>query len=170
MRGNLPNKIDTNAAPLHPQNQLRPRLIDVSGKTDTKPSPSRFQPQLKSNKPSKHAMEDIFYNDISKKFDPTTIKHDLMTIADYFRFATTQFSHFPLAFGHSTISAEEDAALLLLHYLKLPIEEGLDHWASCRLDRHEREGLIALIKRRIVERYITTRSAAFQGFTCLVSK
>ena len=85
-------------------------------------------------------------------YDGNSIVHDLITIADYYRFALSQFLKYPLAFGHSTVSAQEDASLLILLYLKLPIEDGIEHWGACRLTKYEREKLSTLIGRRIIER------------------
>eukprot|EP01036_Dinobryon_divergens_P022389 gene22389-30640_t len=85
-------------------------------------------------------------------YDGNSIVHDLITIADYYRFALSQFLKYPLTFGHSTVSAQEDATLLILHFLKLPIEDGIEHWGACRLTKYEREKLSVLIGRRIVER------------------
>ena len=85
-------------------------------------------------------------------YDGNSIVHDLITIADYYRFALSQFLKYPLTFGHSTVSAQEDASLLILHFLKLPLEDGIEHWGACRLTKYEREKLSVLIGRRIVER------------------
>mmetsp|Transcript_1140 Transcript_1140/g.1888 ORF Transcript_1140/g.1888 Transcript_1140/m.1888 type:complete len:437 (+) Transcript_1140:76-1386(+) len=90
--------------------------------------------------------------DVKTDINKNTIITDLITIADYYRFALTQFRSFPLSYGHSTVSAQEDAAFLILQSLKLPVEDGIEHWGACRLVRYERELLVNFIERRVKDR------------------
>jgi len=84
--------------------------------------------------------------------DKSIIIQDLITVADYYRFALTQFLSVPLSYGHSTVSAQDDASFLILQSLKLPVEEGIEQWGPCRLVKHEREQLVSFIERRVKER------------------
>ena len=73
------------------------------------------------------------------------------TLRDLLRHAVTRFNTEGLFFGHGSSNAYDEAAYLLLHALKLPLDK-LDPFLDARLLPHEIETLIALIERRTSER------------------
>jgi ribosomal protein L3 glutamine methyltransferase len=73
------------------------------------------------------------------------------TLRDLLRHAVTRFNTEGLFFGHGSSNAYDEAAYLLLHALKLPLEK-LDPFLDARLLPEEIETLLALIERRCSER------------------
>lgn len=90
--------------------------------------------------------------------------HSFHTLRDLLRHAVTRFNTEGLFFGHGTSDAYDEAAYLLLHALKLPLDK-LDPFLDARLQPQEIEALSALIERRCSERlpaaYLTNE--AFLG-------
>ena len=86
------------------------------------------------------------------------------TLRDLLRHAVTRFNTEGLFFGHGSSSAYDEAAYLLLHALRLPLDK-LDPFLDARLLPKEIEVLLALIERRCTERvpaaYLTNE--AFLG-------
>jgi ribosomal protein L3 glutamine methyltransferase len=80
------------------------------------------------------------------------------TLRDVLRFATTRFNGAGLFFGHGSSNAFDEAAYLLLHTLKLPLDR-LDPFLDARLLPDEVDALLKVVERRAVERvpaaYIT---------------
>ena len=80
------------------------------------------------------------------------------TLRDVLRFATTRFNGAGLFFGHGSSNAFDEAAYLLLHTLKLPLDR-LDPFLDARLLPEEVGALLKVIERRAAERvpaaYIT---------------
>lgn len=80
------------------------------------------------------------------------------TLRDVLRFATTRFNGAGLFFGHGSSNAFDEAAYLLLHTLKLPLDR-LDPFLDARLLPEEVNTLLKVVERRAVERvpaaYIT---------------
>ena len=80
------------------------------------------------------------------------------TPRDLLRYAVTRFNTAKLSFGHGTADALDEAAYLILHTLKLPLDK-LDPFLDARLLPQEVEQVLAVIERRSVERvpaaYIT---------------
>src|SRR6478672_4382197 len=80
------------------------------------------------------------------------------TLRDVLRFATTRFNSAGLFFGHGSSNAYDEAAYLLLHTLKLPLDR-LDPFLDARLLPDEVQALLDVVERRAVERvpaaYIT---------------
>ncbi|MET0961590.1 MAG: 50S ribosomal protein L3 N(5)-glutamine methyltransferase [Noviherbaspirillum sp.] len=80
------------------------------------------------------------------------------TLRDVLRYATTRFNGAGLFFGHGSSNAFDEAAYLLLHTLKLPLDR-LDPFLDARLLPDEVQSLLKVIERRAVERvpaaYIT---------------
>lgn len=80
------------------------------------------------------------------------------TLRDVLRFATTRFNGAELFFGHGSSNAFDEAAYLLLHTLKLPLDR-LDPFLDARLLPEEVAALLKVIERRAAERvpaaYIT---------------
>ena len=76
---------------------------------------------------------------------------ELLTIRDMLRFAVSRFGRAGLEFGQGTGDAVEEAVFLILESLHLPVDD-VNPWADARLTRNEREGLLALIDKRIKTR------------------
>jgi ribosomal protein L3 glutamine methyltransferase len=80
------------------------------------------------------------------------------TLRDLLRHAVTRFNTEGLFFGHGSNNAYDEAAYLLLHTLKLPIDK-LDPFLDARLLPEEIDALLKVIERRAVDRvpaaYIT---------------
>ena len=77
--------------------------------------------------------------------------HAFHTLRDLLRHAVTRFNTEGLFFGHGSSNAYDEAAYLLLHTLKLPLDK-LDPFLDARLLPQEIEALLALIERRCSER------------------
>jgi len=80
------------------------------------------------------------------------------TPRDLLRYAITRFNRAKLFFGHGSADALDEAAYLILHTLKLPLDK-LDPFLDARLLPEEVLQVLAVIERRTVERvpaaYIT---------------
>ncbi len=83
------------------------------------------------------------------------------TLRDVLRHAVTRFNTEGLFFGHGSSNAYDEAAYLLLHTLKLPIDK-LDPFLDARLLPEEISALLKIIERRVVDRvpaaYITNEA------------
>jgi len=79
------------------------------------------------------------------------MSHPFHTLRDLLRHAVTRFNTEGLFFGHGSSNAYDEAAYLLLHALKLPIDK-LDPFLDARLLPAEIEALLALVERRCSER------------------
>ena len=86
-----------------------------------------------------------------------TLQH-FSTIRDLLRYAVTRFNTAELYFGHVSSDALDEAAYLILHTLKLPLDK-LEPFFDARLLPHEIEALLKVIELRATERipaaYIT---------------
>jgi ribosomal protein L3 glutamine methyltransferase len=78
----------------------------------------------------------------------------LRTVRDWLRYAVSRFNSAELIYGHGTATALDEAAFLILHTLKLPIDQ-LEPWLDARLLPPERAAV-----RDIIERRISTRKPA----------
>jgi ribosomal protein L3 glutamine methyltransferase len=76
---------------------------------------------------------------------------ELCTLRDWLRFAVSRFDEAGLHFGHGTHQAFDEAAYLLLHTLRLPLDR-LEPFLDARVTRSEAATLAALLDRRVVER------------------
>jgi ribosomal protein L3 glutamine methyltransferase len=80
------------------------------------------------------------------------------TPRDLLRYAVTRFNTAKLFFGHGSAEAFDEAAYLILHTLKLPLDK-LDPFLDARLLPEEVTRVLAVLERRAVERvpaaYIT---------------
>jgi ribosomal protein L3 glutamine methyltransferase len=80
------------------------------------------------------------------------------TPRDLLRYAVTRFNTAKLFFGHGSVEALDEAAYLILHTLKLPLDK-LDPFLDARLLPEEVLQVLAVIERRAVDRvpaaYIT---------------
>ncbi|MDP3669734.1 MAG: 50S ribosomal protein L3 N(5)-glutamine methyltransferase [Telluria sp.] len=83
------------------------------------------------------------------------------TPRDLLRFAVTRFNGAKLFFGHGSAEAFDEAAYLILHTLKLPLDK-LDPFLDARLLPDEVLQVLAVIERRAAERvpaaYITNEA------------
>lgn len=88
---------------------------------------------------------------------PTTPR-DFSTIRDLLRYAVTLFNTEKLFFGHGSTNALDEAAYLILHTLKLPLDK-LEPFFDARLLQEEVDAVLKVIDRRAVQRipaaYIT---------------
>ena len=80
------------------------------------------------------------------------------TPRDLLRYAVTRFNAAKLFFGHGSVEAFDEAAYLILHTLKLPLDK-LDPFLDAKLLQEEVLQVLAVIERRAVDRvpaaYIT---------------
>jgi ribosomal protein L3 glutamine methyltransferase len=83
------------------------------------------------------------------------------TPRDLLRYAVTRFNGAKLFFGHGSAEAIDEAAYLILHTLKLPLDK-LDPFLDARLLPEEVLQVLAVIDRRVSERvpaaYITNEA------------
>jgi ribosomal protein L3 glutamine methyltransferase len=83
------------------------------------------------------------------------------TPRDLLRYAVTRFNGAKLFFGHGSAEAFDEAAYLILHTLKLPLDK-LDPFLDARLLPEEILQVMAVIERRVNERvpaaYITNEA------------
>ena len=77
--------------------------------------------------------------------------HPYHTLRDLLRHAVTRFMTEGLFFGHGSSSAYDEAAYLILHTLKLPLDK-LDPLLDARLLPEEIADVLAIIDRRTSER------------------
>lgn len=84
--------------------------------------------------------------------------NEFSTIRDLLRYAVTRFNTDQLFFGHGSSNAFDEAAYLILHTLKLPLDK-LDPFLDARLLPNEVANICQVIERRAAERtpaaYIT---------------
>ena len=84
--------------------------------------------------------------------------HNFSTIRDLLRYAVTRFNTTGLFFGHGNSNALDEAAYLILHTLKLPLDK-LDPFLDARLLPEEVAAVLKVIEQRTIERvpaaYIT---------------
>lgn len=83
------------------------------------------------------------------------------TVRDLLRYAVTRFNTAKLFFGHGSANALDEAAYLVLHTLKLPLDK-IEPFLDARLLPSEIEAILAVIEKRSVERipasYITNEA------------
>jgi ribosomal protein L3 glutamine methyltransferase len=79
------------------------------------------------------------------------LTQELETVRDWLRYAVSRFSAAGLAFGHGMANAYDEAAYLILHTLKLPLDR-LDPFLDARLTHAERQQVLEIIDRRVEQR------------------
>ncbi|MEW6989489.1 50S ribosomal protein L3 N(5)-glutamine methyltransferase [Colwelliaceae bacterium 6441] len=88
----------------------------------------------------------------------TEISEQLHTVADYIRYAASEFNRADLFFGHGHDNAWDEAITLMMYLLHLP-DQLTEHIMQCRLTQDEKTQALAIIHRRITEQipaaYIT---------------
>lgn len=77
--------------------------------------------------------------------------NNFSTIRDLLRYAVTRFNDAKLFFGHGSSNAFDEAAYLILHTLKLPLDK-LEPFFDARLLPDEITAVLKVIERRAVER------------------
>jgi ribosomal protein L3 glutamine methyltransferase len=104
--------------------------------------------------------------------DYSALTHELHTVGDYLRFATSEFNQAELFFGHGTNNAWHEAITLVMFSLNLP-EELSEQVFTCRITSAEKVDVLAIIERRIVEQlpaaYLTNH-AQFVGLPFYVDE
>lgn len=89
---------------------------------------------------------------------PIMTPNNFATVRDILRYAITRFNTEKLFFGHGTNNAFDEAAYLILHTLKLPLDQ-LEPFLDARLLQGEIDNLLRVIDRRTEDRvpaaYIT---------------
>lgn len=87
--------------------------------------------------------------------------NNFSTIRDLLRYAVTRFNSAQLFFGHGSNNVLDEAAYLILHTLKLPLDK-LDPFLDARLLPEEIDAVLKVIERRTAERvpaaYITNEA------------
>ncbi len=83
--------------------------------------------------------------------EPEKSEQQLQTVRDWVRYAVSRFNAAELVYGHGTANALDEAAFLVLHTLKLPIDQ-LDPWLDAKLLMPERIALGTIIEKRISTR------------------
>ena len=87
-----------------------------------------------------------------------TKPNEFSTIRDLLRYAVTRFNTAKLFFGHGSTNALDEAAYLILHTLKLPLDK-LDPFFDAHLLQDEVDAVLRVIEQRADERlpaaYIT---------------
>ena len=79
------------------------------------------------------------------------LAHTFQTPRDLLRYAITRFNTAKLFFGHGSNNALDEAAYLILHTLKLPLDK-LDPFLDARLLPEEVDSVLNVIERRSVDR------------------
>lgn len=101
-----------------------------------------------------------------------TIIKELHTLQDFVRWGASRFNVAGLSYGHGTDNALDEAYQLTVHCLALP-HDAASRYLSARLTSEEREAIVAMMHRRIVERrplpYLT-REAWFAGLSFYVDE
>lgn len=96
----------------------------------------------------------------------------LTTIKDYIRWGASQFAEQQVFLGHGTVTPLDEAAALVLHTLHQPYDLAV-HYLDTVLTLPERQALVEIIQRRIVERkpsaYLTHESI-FAGLSFYVDE
>lgn len=81
----------------------------------------------------------------------TAARQHLLTVRDLMRFAVSRFNEAELFFGHGSHSAWDEAAYLVLHSLKLPLDK-LEPFLDARLLPNELDAALQLIEARVSSR------------------
>ncbi len=76
---------------------------------------------------------------------------ELSTIIDFIRYGASQFGRAGLTFGHSFDNALDESTQLVLHALHLQHDIG-PAYGQAKLTTDEKQAVLALIQRRVVER------------------
>ncbi|WP_426369952.1 50S ribosomal protein L3 N(5)-glutamine methyltransferase [Pseudocolwellia sp. HL-MZ7] len=80
----------------------------------------------------------------------SSINDQLNTTGDFVRFAASQFNQADLYFGHGMVNAWDEAISLIMFTLNLP-EDLFEQVFTCQLTSEEKQDVLTIIERRIVE-------------------
>ena len=85
-----------------------------------------------------------------------------MNLQELMAQATERLGAAPLAYGHGTTNAHDEAAWLVLWQLGLPLDSDLNALASQAVSNEQTQAVLALIERRITTRqpaaYLTSEA------------
>lgn len=98
--------------------------------------------------------------------------NNFATVRDMLRYAITRFHTENVFFGHGTSNAFDEAAYLILHTLKLPLDQ-LDPFLDARLLQSEIDTLLRVIMRRTEDRVpaaYLTNEAWLSGYRFFVDE
>jgi len=82
---------------------------------------------------------------------PAEVRKQPRTVRDWLRFAVRRFNAAGISFGHGTTNAQDEAAYLILHTLKLPLDR-LDPFLDKTLSAKEIAAVKQILRRRIEQR------------------
>ncbi len=85
-----------------------------------------------------------------KALNFSSINEQLNTTGDFVRFATSQFNQADLYFGHGMANAWDEAISLIMFTLNLP-EDLFEQVFTCQLTADEKQDVLTIIEKRIVE-------------------
>lgn len=107
------------------------------------------------------------------KHDFSLANHQaLSSVADFVRFASSEFNRANLYFGHGTDNAWDEAITIVMHVLSLP-ENLIDKVFTCQLIDNEKQNILALIEQRIekeIPAAYLTNHAMFAGLPFYVDE
>jgi len=75
----------------------------------------------------------------------------LRTVRDLLRFAVNQFKQAGLSFGHGTHNARDEAAYLILHALKFPLDQ-LQPFLDTPLNRKQISAVLSILQQRVTKK------------------
>lgn len=81
----------------------------------------------------------------------TEASTQLRTVRDWVRFAVSRFNQAGLYFGHGSDNAYDEAVYLILHTLRLPLDQ-LEPFLDARLTSSEVQSVLDVLRRRVYER------------------
>jgi ribosomal protein L3 glutamine methyltransferase len=105
--------------------------------------------------------------------DYTAAQTELKTLRDFLRWTTSRFIEAGLFYGHGNDDAFNEASQLILHSLKLPVNELPELFLDARLSNDEKKSLLGLIEARIEKRVplpYLTHEAWFAGMPFYVDE
>ncbi len=85
-----------------------------------------------------------------KALNFSSINEQLNTTGDFVRFAASQFNQADLYFGHGMVNAWDEAISLIMFTLNLP-EDLFEQVFTCQLTADEKQDVLTIIEKRIVE-------------------
>jgi len=85
-----------------------------------------------------------------KALNFSSINEQLNTTGDFVRFAASQFNQADLYFGHGMANAWDEAISLIMFTLNLP-EDLFEQVFTCQLTADEKQDVLTIIEKRIVE-------------------
>lgn len=83
--------------------------------------------------------------------NPDSLPQILTTVRDFIRWGASRFNEHKLAFGHGTDNAIDEAAVLVMHALHLPVDMP-GAYLDATLTQDERHAVIDLLRTRFKER------------------